>query len=64
MPLADVVHESLLDGFAHGDGERDLAALALVSMRRAGAEEAPGVTVNTAVSEQREAASPGGEAHA
>jgi 3-hydroxyisobutyrate dehydrogenase-like beta-hydroxyacid dehydrogenase len=39
MPLADVVHESLLDAVAHGDGERDLAVLAKVSMRRAGAEE-------------------------
>jgi hypothetical protein len=37
MPLADVVHESLLDAVAHGDGERDLAVLAKVSMRRAGA---------------------------
>jgi 3-hydroxyisobutyrate dehydrogenase-like beta-hydroxyacid dehydrogenase len=36
MPLADVVHESLLEASAHGDGERDLAALATVSMRRAG----------------------------
>jgi 3-hydroxyisobutyrate dehydrogenase-like beta-hydroxyacid dehydrogenase len=36
MPLADVVHESLLEAVAHGDGERDLAALAAVSMRRAG----------------------------
>jgi 3-hydroxyisobutyrate dehydrogenase-like beta-hydroxyacid dehydrogenase len=36
MPLADVVHESLLEAVAHGDGERDLAALAEVSMRRAG----------------------------
>jgi 3-hydroxyisobutyrate dehydrogenase-like beta-hydroxyacid dehydrogenase len=36
MPLADVVHESLLEAVAHGDGERDLAALATVSMRRAG----------------------------
>jgi 3-hydroxyisobutyrate dehydrogenase-like beta-hydroxyacid dehydrogenase len=36
MPLADVVHESLLEAAAHGDGERDLAALATVSMRRAG----------------------------
>jgi 3-hydroxyisobutyrate dehydrogenase-like beta-hydroxyacid dehydrogenase len=64
MPLADVVHESLLDGFAHGDGERDLAALALVSMRRAGAEEASGVNVNSVVPEDREAPSRGGEAHA
>jgi 3-hydroxyisobutyrate dehydrogenase-like beta-hydroxyacid dehydrogenase len=39
MPLADVVHESLLDAAAHGDGERDLAALAKVSMRRAATEE-------------------------
>jgi 3-hydroxyisobutyrate dehydrogenase-like beta-hydroxyacid dehydrogenase len=38
MPLADVVHESLLEAFAHGDGERDLAALAMVSMRRAGTD--------------------------
>jgi 3-hydroxyisobutyrate dehydrogenase-like beta-hydroxyacid dehydrogenase len=38
MPLADVVHESLLEAFSSGDGERDLAALAKVSMRRAGAE--------------------------
>jgi 3-hydroxyisobutyrate dehydrogenase-like beta-hydroxyacid dehydrogenase len=38
MPLADVVHESLLEAVAHGDGERDLAVLATVSMRRAGGE--------------------------
>jgi 3-hydroxyisobutyrate dehydrogenase-like beta-hydroxyacid dehydrogenase len=38
MPLADVVHESLLDAVAHGDGERDLAALARVAMRNAGTE--------------------------
>jgi len=36
MPLADVVHESLLDAVANGDGDRDLAALAKVSMRRIG----------------------------
>ena len=42
MPLADVVHESLLDAVAHGDGERDLAVLAKVSMRRAGAQELSG----------------------
>jgi 3-hydroxyisobutyrate dehydrogenase-like beta-hydroxyacid dehydrogenase len=41
MPLADVVHESLLEALAHGDGERDLAALAAVSMRRAGLEAVP-----------------------
>jgi 3-hydroxyisobutyrate dehydrogenase-like beta-hydroxyacid dehydrogenase len=40
MPLADVVHESLLEAAAHGDGERDLAALATVSMRRAGEHHA------------------------
>jgi 3-hydroxyisobutyrate dehydrogenase-like beta-hydroxyacid dehydrogenase len=39
MPLADVVYESLLEAVARGDGERDLAALARVSMRRAGLEE-------------------------
>jgi 3-hydroxyisobutyrate dehydrogenase-like beta-hydroxyacid dehydrogenase len=42
MPLADVVHESLLEAVAHGQGNRDLAALAIVSMRRAGHEEASG----------------------
>jgi 3-hydroxyisobutyrate dehydrogenase-like beta-hydroxyacid dehydrogenase len=36
MPLADVVHESLLEAAAHGDGDHDVAALAEVSMRRAG----------------------------
>ncbi|HXN75680.1 MAG TPA: NAD(P)-dependent oxidoreductase [Gemmatimonadaceae bacterium] len=40
MPLADVVHGSLLEAVANGDGERDLAALAVVAMRRAGLEEA------------------------
>jgi 3-hydroxyisobutyrate dehydrogenase-like beta-hydroxyacid dehydrogenase len=39
MPLADVVHESLLEGVAHGDGQRDLAALSLVALRRAALEE-------------------------
>jgi 3-hydroxyisobutyrate dehydrogenase-like beta-hydroxyacid dehydrogenase len=37
MPLADVVHEALLEAVGHGDGDRDLAALAGVAMRRAGA---------------------------
>jgi 3-hydroxyisobutyrate dehydrogenase-like beta-hydroxyacid dehydrogenase len=37
MPLADVVHESLLEATAHGDGDHDVAALAEVSMHRAGA---------------------------
>ncbi|SFV16854.1 3-hydroxyisobutyrate dehydrogenase [Methylobacterium sp. 174MFSha1.1] len=36
MPLASVLRDSLLDALAHGDGEKDLAALATVSMRRAG----------------------------
>jgi 3-hydroxyisobutyrate dehydrogenase-like beta-hydroxyacid dehydrogenase len=40
MPLADVVHESLLDGVAHGDGDRDVASLALVAMRRTVPERA------------------------
>jgi 3-hydroxyisobutyrate dehydrogenase-like beta-hydroxyacid dehydrogenase len=39
MPLADVVHESLLEAAASGDADRDLAALAKVSMRRVGAEQ-------------------------
>jgi 3-hydroxyisobutyrate dehydrogenase-like beta-hydroxyacid dehydrogenase len=37
MPLADVVHEALLEAARHGDGDRDLAALAGVAMRHAGA---------------------------
>ena len=37
MPLADVVHDALLEGAAHGDGDRDTAALAEVSLRRLGA---------------------------
>jgi 3-hydroxyisobutyrate dehydrogenase-like beta-hydroxyacid dehydrogenase len=36
LPLADVVHESLLEAAAHGDSDRDLAVLATVAMRRAG----------------------------
>jgi len=55
MPLADVVHGSLLEAMANGDGERDLAALAVVAMRRAGLEEASRV---------REAPQPGGELRA
>jgi 3-hydroxyisobutyrate dehydrogenase-like beta-hydroxyacid dehydrogenase len=35
MPLADVVQSSLLEAVAHGDGDRDLAALANVAFRRA-----------------------------
>src|SRR5438270_1518868 len=45
MPLADVVYQSLLEATARGDGDRDLAALARVSKRRAGLEEeAPAVS--------------------
>jgi 3-hydroxyisobutyrate dehydrogenase-like beta-hydroxyacid dehydrogenase len=36
MPMASVVHDSLLDAVANGDADRDLAALAKVSLRRAG----------------------------
>jgi 3-hydroxyisobutyrate dehydrogenase-like beta-hydroxyacid dehydrogenase len=43
MPLADVVHDALLEAVAHGDGDRDVAALALVAMRRAGREVTSGV---------------------
>jgi 3-hydroxyisobutyrate dehydrogenase-like beta-hydroxyacid dehydrogenase len=39
MPLADVVHESLLEAVAHGQGDRDLAALAVMAMVRAGLED-------------------------
>ena len=39
MPLADVVHSALLEGVARGDGNRDVAALAAVAMRRVGAEQ-------------------------
>jgi 3-hydroxyisobutyrate dehydrogenase-like beta-hydroxyacid dehydrogenase len=59
MPLADVVHESLLEAVARGDGERDLAALARVSMRRAGAE---GAQLQSQVArEPRERPQPGQE---
>ncbi len=56
MPLADVVYESLLEAVARGDGERDLAALAKVSMRRAGLEESS--VANTVARERREPRSP------
>jgi len=62
MPLADVVHESLLDAMANGDGERDLAALAKVSMRRAGLEESSAAKPGTR--ERRDEAHPGREQHA
>lgn len=34
MPLAEVVHDALLDAVAHGDADRDTAALGAVAMRR------------------------------
>jgi 3-hydroxyisobutyrate dehydrogenase-like beta-hydroxyacid dehydrogenase len=42
MPLADVVHDALLEAVAHGAGDRDVAALGMVAMRRAGNEVASG----------------------
>ena len=66
MPLADVVYESLLEAAARGDGERDLAALARVSMRRVGAEE-PGVASSIVEGSRRPTSSPflaGDEHHA
>jgi 3-hydroxyisobutyrate dehydrogenase-like beta-hydroxyacid dehydrogenase len=62
MPLADVVHDSLLDAFANGDGERDLAALAKVSLRRAGLEKSP--PVSPTPPERREGANQGEVSHA
>ena len=55
MPLADVVYDSLLEAVAHGDGERDLAALARVSMGRVGLEAS---VVNKPARERREPPSP------
>jgi len=40
MPLADVVHDSLLEAAAHGDAEHDVAALAKVAMNRVGSSPA------------------------
>jgi 3-hydroxyisobutyrate dehydrogenase-like beta-hydroxyacid dehydrogenase len=40
MPLADVVHASLLEAVAHGHANHDVAALATVAMSRAGAAAA------------------------
>jgi 3-hydroxyisobutyrate dehydrogenase-like beta-hydroxyacid dehydrogenase len=59
MPLADVVYESLLEAAARGDAERDLAALARVSKRRAGLEDTS--VKSPSPREQREAPSPGQE---
>ena len=36
MPLAETVHDSLLEAVAQGQGDRDLAALAVTAMQRAG----------------------------
>lgn len=36
MPFAGVLRDNLLDAVAHGDGAKDLAALAVVSRRRSG----------------------------
>lgn len=36
MPFASVLRDNLVDAIAHGDGGKDLAALALVSRRRSG----------------------------
>ena len=36
MPFASVLRDNFLDAIGHGDGERDLAALATVSARRSG----------------------------
>lgn len=38
MPLADAVHESLLEAVANGQGDRDLAALAVMAIKRAGGD--------------------------
>ncbi|HEY0528243.1 MAG TPA: NAD(P)-dependent oxidoreductase [Gemmatimonadaceae bacterium] len=56
MPLANVVYESLLEAAANGDGERDLAALAKVSMRRIGREKS---STTTTVAREREVRSAG-----
>ena len=36
MPFASVLRDNLLDAMSHGDGEKDLAALATVAARRSG----------------------------
>ena len=65
MPLADVVYESLLEAAARGDGERDLAALARVSKRRAGLEaEQEEQATNHTGPRRRETPSQGEEARA
>jgi hypothetical protein len=65
MPLADVVYESLLEADARGDGDRDLAALARVSRRRAGLEkEQESPTTNQTARQRSEAPARGDEARA
>lgn len=39
LPLADVVHQSLLEAVAHGAGDSDVAALGAVALRRAGVDQ-------------------------
>ena len=36
LPFASVVRDNFVDAIAHGDGEKDWAALGAVAMRRAG----------------------------
>ena len=36
LPFASVLRDNLLDAIAHGDGDRDFAALATVAARRSG----------------------------
>jgi 3-hydroxyisobutyrate dehydrogenase-like beta-hydroxyacid dehydrogenase len=62
MPMADVVYESLLEAAARGDGDRDLAALARVSLRRAGLEDSS--AASPPARQPREAFRPEQEQHA
>jgi 3-hydroxyisobutyrate dehydrogenase-like beta-hydroxyacid dehydrogenase len=39
MPLASVIRDNFIDAIAHGDGEKDWAALATVAYRRAGIDD-------------------------
>jgi 3-hydroxyisobutyrate dehydrogenase-like beta-hydroxyacid dehydrogenase len=41
MPMANVVHDALLEAASHGDGDHDVATLARVAMRRSGSEDVP-----------------------
>lgn len=40
MPVASVIRDNMVDAIAHGDGDRDWAALASVALRRAGLDDA------------------------